>query len=60
MRGHIEPVQAVGRESQMESKGVRRVFPTGRLRKATGTAGDGHLRSVQQHRAEDTNRYAYS
>lgn len=27
MRRHIEPVQAVGRESQVEPEGMRRIFP---------------------------------
>lgn len=60
MRGHIEPVPAVGREPQVEPEGVRRVLPAGRLRAAVGTAGHGHLRPVQQHGAENPNRYVYT
>lgn len=56
VRGHIEPVQTVGRQSQMELEGVRRIFPARRLREAAGFAGHRHLRSVQQHRAENPDR----
>lgn len=56
MRGHIEPVQTVGRESQMEHEGVRRIFQARRLREAVRFAGHRHLRSVQQHRAENPDR----
>lgn len=59
VRGHIQPVQTVGREPQMEPEGVRRIFQAGRLREAVGTAGDRHLRPVQQHRAENPNRYVH-